>query len=353
MVIDENFNNSNNTMELSQSRAGNGQEAVVSMQTSSSIYVSSDMFGARERFDEWRETFMLKTARVELMTPDRATFRAATRARTFEQLAVVASTYGPAQALRTKQLISDGNDDTHLLLVINGALDIAVGPRVVKIQPGEAALMPLHEMSVINSCTQGSSIRVKLPRSVRPAVFGRGEPPLLQAIPAQTPALRLLSIYARGLLADDGNYDSAMSRLAEQQLREILTHLFAPDAELARAQPARGIHAARLQAIKADIRANLERGYLSVTAVAARHRLPVRYVQRLFEAEGASFTGFVLDERLARAHRIVTNPRLANLKISAVAIDAGFNNLSHFNQSFRRRYGASPSDLRVQAQRAH
>jgi AraC-like DNA-binding protein len=39
-------------------------------------------------------------------------------------------------------------------------------------------------------------------------------------------------------------------------------------------------------------------------------------------------------------------PRSASLKISAIALDAGFGNLSYFNASFRRRYGASPSDLR-------
>jgi AraC-like DNA-binding protein len=32
---------------------------------------------------------------------------------------------------------------------------------------------------------------------------------------------------------------------------------------------------------------------------------------------------------------------------SAVALAAGFGDLSHFNRSFRRRYGATPSDVRA------
>jgi AraC-like DNA-binding protein len=323
----------------------------VSIQAGNPIYISSDMFGARERFDEWRESYMLKAVRVDLVTPDRSAFRAATRARMFRQLGVVASTYGPAQALRTKPLLSDGNDDTHLLLVIDGALDIAVGPRAVRIHPGEAALMPIHEVSVINSNTQGSSLRIKLPRAVLPDVFGRGGPPLMRAISAQTPALRLLSIVARGLVTDEATYDAPMSNLAEQQLRELLAHVFAPDADLARAQPARGVQTARLQAIMADVRANLGRGDLSVSALAAHHRLPVRYVQRLFEMEGTTFTDFVLSERLACAHRLLGNPRGAHLKISAIAGESGFGNLSYFNQTFRRRYGVSPSELRAARRR--
>src|SRR5882672_486508 len=125
-------------------------------------------------------------------------------------------------------------------------------------------------------------------------------------------------------MADTGLRDPAVARLADRQLCELVAHLFDPAAELARAQPAGGIEAARLHAIKADILAILVRGDLSVAIVAARHRLPVRHVQRLFEAEGITFTQFVLEQRLAHAHRLLANPRSANLKISAVAIEAGF-----------------------------
>lgn len=313
----------------------------------SPITVSSDMFGERARFDEWRETFMLKTARVDLVAADRTNFHFATRARAFQQLAAVASTYGPAQAVRTKQLLNDGNDDTHLLMVMNGALDIAVGSRVVKIFPGEAALMPIDQVSVINSNTQGSSLRIKISRTAIPAIFGRGGPPLLQAIPAKRAALRLLSIYSRGLIADDSSYDTATSHLAEQQMRELLAHLFAPHSDLAHEAPAGGVRTARLQAIKTDIASKLEQGDLSVATIAAAHRLPIRYVQRLFEAEGTTFTEFLLNERLALAHRILTKSRNADLKVSAVAINAGFGSLSYFNEAFRRRYGASPTDVRA------
>jgi AraC-like DNA-binding protein len=32
--------------------------------------------------------------------------------------------------------------------------------------------------------------------------------------------------------------------------------------------------------------------------------------------------------------------------ITAIAFDAGFGDLSYFNRTFRRRYGATPSDIR-------
>ena len=110
----------------------------------------------------------------------------------------------------------------------------------------------------------------------------------------------------------------------------------------------RGARAARLQAIKADIRQNLAKD-LSVAALAARHRLPVRALQRLFDADGVTFTDFVLAERLARAHRMLRDVARTGQPISTIALDCGFQHISYFNRVFRTRFAASPSDVRVQA----
>ena len=45
------------------------------------------------------------------------------------------------------------------------------------------------------------------------------------------------------------------------------------------------------------------------------------------------------------------DPRFAGMTVSAVALAAGFGDLSHFNRSFRRRYGATPSVVREVATR--
>jgi AraC-like DNA-binding protein len=68
----------------------------------------------------------------------------------------------------------------------------------------------------------------------------------------------------------------------------------------------------------------------------------------LFETEGASVTAFVVRQRLALAHRLLLDRRMAEHTISAIAFQAGFNDLSHFNRAFRRQFGATPSDVRQQ-----
>jgi AraC-like DNA-binding protein len=108
----------------------------------------------------------------------------------------------------------------------------------------------------------------------------------------------------------------------------------------------RGMRAARLKAVKDDLAANPG---LRLAALAARQRVTPRYVQLLFEEAGTTFTAYARDERLSRAHRMLVDPRYASWTISAIAYEAGFGDLSHFSHVFRRRYGATPSEVRAES----
>jgi len=108
----------------------------------------------------------------------------------------------------------------------------------------------------------------------------------------------------------------------------------------------RGVRAGRLAAVKADVMGNLANPGLSVGSVAARQGLTPRYIHMLFETEGVTFSEYVVTKRLARAHRILTDPRLANRMIHEVALEVGFGDLSYFNRTFRRHFGMTPSEMR-------
>ena len=113
----------------------------------------------------------------------------------------------------------------------------------------------------------------------------------------------------------------------------------------------RGVRAARLQAIKADIAARFNDFELTVSAVALRHGVTPRYIQKLFEDDGVTFSEYVLGRRLAEAHRSLADPHLANRSISTIAFNAGFSDLSYFNRTYRRRFGATPTETRVSRRR--
>jgi AraC-like DNA-binding protein len=169
---------------------------------------------------------------------------------------------------------------------------------------------------------------------------------VLRVTGADDPALALLRGYCDELMSLPAALPGTVAGVVGSHLRELLAHVLRnPNAiEVANGS---GVRAARLRAVKEDIAKRLEQPDLSVATIAALHRCTPRYIQMLFEQEGTTFTEYVLAQRLAHAHRLLTDPRHAHEKIGNVAWDVGFTTLSYFNRVFRQRYGASPSDLRA------
>jgi AraC-like DNA-binding protein len=163
--------------------------------------------------------------------------------------------------------------------------------------------------------------------------------------------MRLLMGYLLTLDADEAVPSPEARHMMVTHICDLLALAIGASRDASAVAVGRGVRASRLAAIKADILDNLARPDLSASGIAARHGITRRYVDMLFEAEGVTFSEFVVEQRLARAHRMLSDPRFAHRSINAIALDVGFSDLSYFNRTFRRRYGATPSDVREAAQR--
>jgi AraC-like DNA-binding protein len=172
-----------------------------------------------------------------------------------------------------------------------------------------------------------------------------------RAIPAPPKFVEYIHCYHEVALRTASGLDAAAQRLVARHLVDLVSLALQAGGDATEFAKRRGLAAARLAAIKADIARNLTDPDLSVTGVASRHHITPRYVHMLFEGQGITFTGYVIAERLARACRMLADHRFASKSISAIALGAGFGDLSYFNRCFRRRYGMTPSDIREQGRR--
>jgi AraC-like DNA-binding protein len=161
------------------------------------------------------------------------------------------------------------------------------------------------------------------------------------------PALRHLGRYLDFLLASDECADDP--RLGER-LSETLLDLVAltlgANGEVAVVARARGLRAARIHDIVADIDARFADPAMSPRDVARKLGLSARYVQDLLQETGISFTERVVELRLQKARAMLASPEYDRLKVSDIAFACGFGNVSYFNQRFRRRFGDSPTRCR-------
>lgn len=171
-------------------------------------------------------------------------------------------------------------------------------------------------------------------------------------VPAGSEAIRLLVTYARAIAEEQQSLDTPeLQRLVATHIHDLSAVALGATREGHAIAKGRGIRAARLRAIISDTTANLGDCEMTVAAVVQRQQVTPRYLHKLFDGEELSFSSFVLTQRLSRAHRMLCDPRFGDRSISSVAFDVGFSDLSYFNRTFRRRYNATPTDIRHSAGR--
>jgi AraC family transcriptional regulator, positive regulator of tynA and feaB len=82
-------------------------------------------------------------------------------------------------------------------------------------------------------------------------------------------------------------------------------------------------------------------------AKAAEHfRISVRYVHRLLEDTGETFSKLLLRQRLQKCANDLLLKE--SVPIGEIAFRWGFNDLSHFSRSFRNQFGVAPREYRMQ-----
>ena len=105
-------------------------------------------------------------------------------------------------------------------------------------------------------------------------------------------------------------------------------------------------HSALLIRIRNYILAHLEDEDLTPGRVAAAHGISERYLSKLFEIDATTVSRWIWAQRLEASRRALSLPETAHRTIKEVAYGYGFNDMSHFSFSFRKRYGCTPRQYR-------
>jgi AraC-like DNA-binding protein len=266
-------------------------------------------------------------------------------------LGITVSTSTPQTVRRTRQLLTDGNDNLRLIIPrrsTTSAIATQFG-REIAIDPGGAVVLSNSEQNSITFPSSTLLLVLNMRRQVLRPLLHDFDAVLARPVPKQVEALRLLSNYIDGLLSEKLILTSDLARLVAAHIYDLAALTMGATRDAGEIAKGRGLRAARLREIKADIAEKLASPNLSVETVAMRQQVSLRYVQMLFEQEGTTFSQYVISQRLLRAHRMLTDPRFADRSITSVAFDAGFGDLSYFNRAFRRCYGGTPSEIRAAA----
>jgi AraC-like DNA-binding protein len=286
------------------------------------VRFSTDNFPKRQRIALWNETRRQQIVGLDLKSlVDRP--RTASMGIVLPGLGVVTSAATPLVAGRTRQLLSDGNDNLRLVILrkSKGRAVAAQFGREITIDSGGAIVLSNSEQNSVAFLSPYQLISLNLRRGMLRPLLRDFDAVLARAIPKDVAPLRLLSIYVEGLIEQPALDVPDVTRLVVDQIYDLAALTMGATRDAAEIANGRGLRVARLRAIKVDIAERLTSPNLSVETVAMRQQVSPRYVQMLFEQEGTTFSQYVIGQRLVRAHRMLTDPRFADRSITSVAFE--------------------------------
>jgi AraC-like DNA-binding protein len=306
---------------------------------------STDMLPERERFSAFREDFARKVLVMDVIDHSAGHPRVDITFMPLGSVAVGTLVSTPTEFIRHEDHLKDGSDDFRLNIVEAGFAHFAQAGHESTCDPG-CAYFSDHgrperaggDGRMKNVTVRAAALKTLVPHpedlagcAVRPG-----------------PALRLLDGYLRSLTSLEVP-PPELAPIIGVHLLDLVAAALGPTAEVKEIIANRGLKAARLRAILSEIARRFNDPAFDLHNISGTLGLSRRYVQKLLEETGKSFTEHLVESRLQRSYSMLTDRRHLHLGIIDIAFAAGFGDVSHFNRVFRRRFGQTPSSVRAAA----
>lgn len=312
------------------------------------VVFDSALVAERDRIGFACEEYARKALKVDLEVRDDAPFRLRMCARTYGgvRLAVIQST--PYRVARTRPLIDDGDDRIGLVFPLAGRFGGEQGGRSIAVRRGEATVMASDLTGWFGTPSGGAFLTIRispdlLASSARELVLRAG----CTVRPSRV-GFDLVRAYLSTLNLRAADVPPAIAEAAGRHLAEIAAHAITAREDAANPRlGGEGLRTARVAAARAHIAAHFADPGYDVAACASHVGVSVRYLQVMLEADGTRFGEQLMQLRLEHARRLLVDPANAGLRVTDVAFDSGFSDVSHFNRRFRARFGESPTSARA------
>jgi AraC-like DNA-binding protein len=308
------------------------------------IRFSTADFPERERLTRWREEFGHRMIGVEIEPrASHAPFRAEATLQALPGCRIAFCTGSAGRLNRTAALAADGDDSIGLVMNLGPKVVMAQRGQDVSLQQGEATLLMHQEPAAL---THGNFpfCGLVLPRAALAARMREPDAAMMRAIPRSAGPLGLLVRYLDLIRKQVDLSLPEMRRSAVGHIHDLTALAFGANRDT-KQQGLSAVAAARLAAALAHIEESFVEPGLTVETVAQRQGISPRYLQRLLEMSGTSFTARVNELRLQRAFALLGAGQ-DRRRIADIAMEAGFSDVSNFNRLFRARFGETPSGVR-------
>jgi len=310
------------------------------------IVFNTDPLPERRRFSAYREELAKWSCGLDLSTPDQFAFRAEFELRRIGSVETITHTVSTIETARTPRLVRDGDDALLVMLLLHGRGHQSQFNERNVLNAGDTVICDCGYPGALNLVRSSKLLTLKIPRNKLSAKLPRLSRFAGTRLDSDSVAQRLLSSYLSGTLDLDLRGSVPAAQLHQDHLIDLVALALGAGGEMRALAEQRGAQPIRRAAVLREIEISLTDPTFDASIAATRLGITVRYVHHLLEATGRTFSEHQLDRRLTRVERILRDPRHAPRRIADIAFEVGFRDLSYFNRVFRRKYGATPTDIR-------
>lgn len=233
----------------------------------------------------------------------------------------------PHRGIRTAELADgSGGDSIKIALAMSGAVQVSQHGRSTTLAPGQWAVYDTGEEYSVGGEVPFGLLIALVPREV--ARLDR----------EQIAAVAATAFEASGRSA--ALLDAATGRIPVAPVIESLASsvLTAPRVRRDRHRDADAIVDEAVTIIHRRLHdPDLAPGYLAAALGVSRRYLYTAFGERL-----GPIARYIRAQQLARAYRMLTDPALDGMSVTAIALECGFADAAHFSRAYRARFGHPP-----------
>lgn len=292
-------------------------------------------------FEAWQQVITNAFVPLQASATRQGRFRARIRSNHIGAMHLSEISAAPHRVSRTSKLIRSGDaGQLKVSLQVRGSAVVCQDGRETVLAPGDFALYDTGRPYTLSFDDSFRAVVLMFPRE------------LLRLRPSDLAGLR-----ARRFDGHRGTGRLVRSLVQELCVREDAagsrSGLLICDAvlDVLSAAVEEGVEPAVLRGdllgrLRSFVEQHLADPELGPETIAVENHISVRYLHKLFSADGVPVSGWIRARRLERCRRDLADPELAELPVSAIAGRWGLPNAAHFSKLFKATFGVSPRDYR-------
>lgn len=319
------------------------------LQSKSAVTWSTEGVSRRERFDYWSDVVCQGICKLECRRFSTTPFFGKLRYARFGEIDLLEMESEPQIFLRNKSHLSSITEHTMVLsLPLTQRSEKALNATGLCTSRGDISFYDASRSQKLAINSQIQALIVQIPKRLLENYLIDVEKYDSSVISTHTLLGQLASNLLQLLAANLDKESSRGPANVTSTLMQLIAFALTERAEHSDTiQYRAAVQASLRQTIEQFIKTNCCDTNLSPQLIADRYRISLRYLHRLFEDSEYSVSKTILNTRLQRAMDLLCLSHGKN-RVTCVAFQCGFKDVSHFSKCFKDRYGISPKEMRDQ-----